>query len=103
MKRIFSFIMAVVLVTCALFTQSAWTSFAREDAYGVCAGADDGAADCPCVCHTFYSLRDTILQSILDKSVDCKTLLRAVSYIVRLYTWRVLNVNQYCACGSRHY
>ncbi len=103
MKRVFSFLMAVLLFTCAFFAQGTWTSFAREDAGCVCAEADDETVECPCVCHTFYGLRDTLLQSFLDKSVDCKTLLRAVSYFVRLYTWRMLNIRQYCECGSRHY
>lgn len=74
-----------------------------------CAFSAHGAEDveteeeCTCVCHLFLSVRDDLLQRIVDKTIDCKTLTRVVWYYVQLFTWRVLNINQYCTCGARHY
>lgn len=106
MKRVFSFLLtAVLLFLCAFSAQGAPASDARTQNHNVflVADASEEESGCPCVCHTFYSLRDSLLESILNKTVDCATLFRVLSYFVRLYTWRMLGIRQYCECGSRHY
>ena len=105
MKRMLSFALAAVLLFCCAFSaQCADVSEPYEEPVGTVsddAPAEDAACDCPC--HLFYSMRDTLPQQVFDRTIDCKTLLRVLSYYLQLFTWRVLGVRQYCACGSRHY
>ena len=105
MKRVFALtIAAVLLVLCAFAAEGAYVSDAQEEAVCVFESADgDDANDCACVCHVFYGVRDTLIERIADKTIDCKTLFQVVSYCVKLFTWRVLGVRQYCECGARHY
>ncbi len=90
MKKVLSIILAaVIFFSCTLFVRAADAGIPEEE--------------CTCSCHLMLEMRDTLLQRIADKSIDCKTLCRVLFYYVQLFTWRVLNVRQYCACGARHY
>lgn len=90
MKRILSCILiAVLLFSCAFSAHGAEPSDPEEE--------------CTCACHLMLSMRDSLLQEILDKTIDGQTLVRILWYYVQLFTWRVLGIQQYCACGARHY
>ena len=80
---------AVILFSCTVFVRAEDARVTQEE--------------CPCACHLMLEMRDTLLQRIAEKSIDCKTLSRILFYYVQLFTWRVLNVRQYCVCGARHY
>lgn len=105
LKRILPFLLiAVLLFACAFPAQSALAPAPQNAADGaLVADSDVSRDDCTCICHLFYSVRDDLLQSIVSKTIDGKTLLRVLSYYVRLFTWRMLGIQQYCACEYRHY
>ncbi len=90
MKRVVSLMMTALLLFLCAFAVHADAQESDEDV-------------CPCTCHVFYSERDTLIERIADKTIDCKTLFQVMSYCVKLFTWRVLGIRQYCACGIRHY
>lgn len=90
MKRIISCILiGVLLFSCSFCVHGADMPEPEEE--------------CKCVCHLFLSVRDDLLVRIAEKTIDCKTLARVLWYYLQLFTWRVLDINQYCACGARHY
>ena len=63
-----------------------------------CREMEDGeAADCPCGCHTIEKDLAGLARG------GAASLLKGLTYRIRLLFWRLTGTHQYCECGARHY